>query len=36
MVRVRYIVNNVEEAITFYTSNFGFTLEQDFSPTWQS
>jgi predicted enzyme related to lactoylglutathione lyase len=32
MVRVRYIVNNVEEAITFYTSNFGFDLEQDFSP----
>ena len=32
MVRVRYIVDDVEEAIKFYVSNFGFKLEQDFSP----
>ncbi len=32
MVRVRYIVNNVEEAINFYVSNLGFEIEQDFSP----
>ncbi len=32
MVRVRYIVNNVEDAIKFYVSNLGFELEQDFSP----
>ena len=32
MVRVRYIVNDVEEAITFYVSNLGFEIEQNFSP----
>ena len=28
MVRVRYIVNDVEEAIKFYVSNLGFEIEQ--------
>ena len=32
MVRVRYIVDDVEEAIKFYVSNLGFEIEQDFSP----
>ena len=32
MVRVRYIVNDVEEAIKFYVSNLGFEIEKDFSP----
>ncbi len=32
MVRVRYIVDDVEEAISFYVSNLGFEIEQDFSP----
>lgn len=27
MVQIRYIVNNVEEAVKFYTSNLGFKLE---------
>ena len=27
MVQFRYIVNNVEDAITFYTSQLGFKLE---------
>ena len=27
MVQIRYIVNNVEDAITFYTSQLGFKLE---------
>lgn len=32
MVRIRYIVNDVAEAIKFYVSNLGFKIEQDFSP----
>ena len=32
MVRIRYIVNDVEEAINFYVSNFSFEVDQDFSP----
>ena len=32
MVRVRYIVNDVEESIKFYVSHLGFTVEHDFSP----
>ena len=32
MVRVRYIVNDVEEAIAFYVSHLGFEIEQNFSP----
>lgn len=33
MVRVRYIVDDVEEAIAFYTSNPGFEIKQNFAPT---
>ncbi len=32
MIRIRYIVNNVDEAVEFYTSNFYFRLEQQFGP----
>lgn len=32
MIRIRYIVNDVDEAVDFYTSNLGFTLEQQFGP----
>ncbi len=32
MVRVRYIVDNVEEAVAFYTSHLGFEIEQVFAP----
>ena len=32
MVRVRYIVNDVEESIAFYVSTLGFEVVQDFSP----
>ena len=31
-VSVRYMVDNVEEAIDFYTTQFGFELGQDASP----
>ncbi len=32
MARVRYIVDNVEEVVAFYTSNLGFEIEQNFAP----
>ncbi len=32
MARVRYIVDDVEEATAFYTSNLGFELKQNFAP----
>jgi predicted enzyme related to lactoylglutathione lyase len=32
MVRVRYIVNDVADAIKFYVKNLGLEVEQDFSP----
>ena len=32
MVRVRYIVNDVDEAIEFYTSNLGFKLNVQHGP----
>ena len=32
MARFRYIVDNVEEAVAFYTSNLGFEIEQNFAP----
>ena len=31
-VSVRYMVDDVEESIGFYTGNFGFTVESDRSP----
>ncbi len=31
-VSVRYMVDDVEQAIAFYTDNFGFTLGHDASP----
>ena len=32
MVRMRYIVDNVDQAVEFYTSNFGFEIEGNFAP----
>ena len=32
MARVRYIVDDVEEAVAFYTSNLGFEIKQNFAP----
>jgi len=31
-VRIRYMILDVPEAVAFYTSQLGFTLEQDASP----
>jgi catechol 2,3-dioxygenase-like lactoylglutathione lyase family enzyme len=32
MAQVRYIVNDVAEAVDFYTTRLGFELEQQFGP----
>ena len=32
MIRVRYIVNDVDKAVQFYTSHLDFRLEQQFGP----
>lgn len=32
MATVRYIVRNVDEAVSFYTTHLGFGLEQQFGP----
>ena len=32
MARVRYMVNDVSEAVEFYVSKLGFELEQQFGP----
>ena len=32
MIRFRYFVNEVDQAIAFYTSNLGFRLEANFAP----
>ena len=32
MAAVRYLVNDVDEAVTFYTGLLGFELEQQFGP----
>ena len=32
MATFRYIVTDVDQAVTFYTSNLGFRLEQNFAP----
>ncbi len=32
MIRIRYIVNDVDNAVEFYTSNLDFRLEQQFGP----
>ena len=32
MIRVRYLVNDVDKAVEFYTSNLNFKLEQQFGP----
>ena len=32
MAQVRYIVNDVDEAVTFYVSKLGFELEQQYGP----
>ena len=31
MIRFRYLVNDVDEAVEFYTSNFDFRLDQQFT-----
>src|SRR3569833_2761642 len=31
-VNVRYMVDDVEEAVGFYTTHFGFTVRSDFAP----
>lgn len=31
-MRVRYIVDDVEEAVAFYVSNLGFEIKQQFGP----
>jgi catechol 2,3-dioxygenase-like lactoylglutathione lyase family enzyme len=32
LVNVRYMVDDVEQAIDFYTANFGFTVRSSFAP----
>lgn len=32
MAQVRYIVDNVDQAVQFYTTKLGFQLEQQFGP----
>ncbi len=32
MIRIRYIVNDVDKAVDFYTSNFNFRLEEQYGP----
>jgi catechol 2,3-dioxygenase-like lactoylglutathione lyase family enzyme len=32
LVNVRYMVDDVEKAVDFYTTHFGFTLRSDFAP----
>ena len=32
MIRMRYIVNDVDKAVEFYTSHLDFRLEQQFGP----
>jgi catechol 2,3-dioxygenase-like lactoylglutathione lyase family enzyme len=32
MSQIRYIVRNVDDAVKFYTSTFGFHLDQQFGP----
>ena len=32
MAQIRYIVNDVDESVAFYTSKLGFKLEQQFGP----
>ena len=32
MIRIRYIVNDVDKAVEFYTSNLDFRLKQQFGP----
>ena len=32
MARVRYIVDDVEEAVAFYVSNLSFEIENNFAP----
>ncbi len=31
-MRVRYIVDDVEEAVAFYVSNLGFEIDKNFAP----
>ncbi len=32
MIRIRYIVDDVDKAVEFYTSNFDFRLEEQYGP----
>ena len=36
MVGVRYMIDDVQAAVAFYTNYFGFTLEQDAAPAFAS
>jgi catechol 2,3-dioxygenase-like lactoylglutathione lyase family enzyme len=36
MVSVRYMIDDVDAAVAFYTNYFGFTLEQDAAPAFAS
>ena len=36
MVNVRYMIDDVDAAIAFYTNHLGFTLEQSFAPAFAS
>jgi catechol 2,3-dioxygenase-like lactoylglutathione lyase family enzyme len=32
VVRIRYIVNDVDESVAFYTTKLGFEIKQNFAP----
>jgi len=36
IVSVRYIINDVDAAVAFYTNHLGFSLESDFAPAFAS
>ena len=36
IVSVRYMINDVDAAVAFYTSHLGFSLESDFAPAFAS
>ena len=36
IVNVRYMIDDVNTAVTFYTNLLGFTVEQDFAPAFAS
>ena len=34
MIKMRYIVDDVDKAVEFYTTHLDFRLEQQFGPAW--